>query len=307
MMSARRFRGLLGLLTVLAASAAPADSPSSLTWHGSTEIARGRGERGPWRQNESRYDFVDDPAVAINSRGEIAIAWVDQARKAVLLQRYSPEGKPQFPRPVDVSRRPQTFSWLPRVAFAPDAPHSVFVLWQEIIFSGGTHGGDILFARSSDGGRSFAGSGQSSHSVGGDGKGRVSRQIWHNGSMDLVAGANGVVHAAWTEYDRPSGSAAPPMAARVSRRRDKSRAAARSARREGRRWRSAPAALSIWPGPSATTRRRTFASPGPRMAVSASASQGGRAQQELFGRSEARSGQRRHRAPGVCRDHRRTF
>jgi BNR repeat protein len=203
-MSARRFRWLLGLLAVLAGSmAALADSPSSLTWLGSTEIARGRGERGPWHQNESRYDFVDDPSVAINSRGEIAVAWVDQARKAVLLQRFSPEGKPQFAKPVDVSRQPQTFSWLPRVAFAPDAPHSVFVLWQEIIFSGGTHGGDILFARSDDGGRTFAVSVNLSQSVGGDGKGRVNRQIWHNGSLDLVAAANGVVHAAWTEYDGP--------------------------------------------------------------------------------------------------------
>jgi hypothetical protein len=33
-----------------------------IKWQGISEIAEGRGEKGPWQQNESRYDYVDDPA-----------------------------------------------------------------------------------------------------------------------------------------------------------------------------------------------------------------------------------------------------
>lgn len=187
----------LALLPALAA-AAPA-----IAWQDAIEMARGRGERGPWRQSESRYDFVDDPAVAIDERGETAVAWVDQARKAVLFQRYSADGRKQLAQPVDVSRHPATFSWLPRIAIAPDSPQQVFVLWQEIIFSGGSHGGDILFARSEDGGRSFATPANLSKSPGGDGKGRINKEIWHNGSLDLVAGPGSAVYAAWTEYEGP--------------------------------------------------------------------------------------------------------
>ena len=47
------------------------------------------------------------------------------------------------------------FSWLPRMRSRPAIERSV-VLWQEIIFSGGSHGGEILFARSNDGGRTSA-------------------------------------------------------------------------------------------------------------------------------------------------------
>lgn len=36
-----------------------------------------------------------------------------------------------------------------------DQPMKVYVLWQEIVFSGGSHGGEIFFARSTDGGKSF--------------------------------------------------------------------------------------------------------------------------------------------------------
>lgn len=199
-MYARALRGLL-LLLLPALLSAVADMGRPVAWQGSIEVARGRGERGPWQQNESRYDFVDDPSVAINGRGEVAVVWVDQAAKAVLFQRFSAGGEKQLDRPSNVSRLPQTFSWLPRVTFAPGAPDKVLVLWQEIIFSGGSHGGDILFARSDDGGRSFSRPVNLSSSVGGDGKGRINRDVWHNGSLDLVAGADGAVHAAWTEYD----------------------------------------------------------------------------------------------------------
>src|SRR5262245_42663412 len=75
---------------------------ASLVWLGSTEIAAGRGERGPWQMNESRYDYVDDPTVAIDERGGVVVAWVDQARKDVYFWR---DGKS-----VNVSRSPETFS-----------------------------------------------------------------------------------------------------------------------------------------------------------------------------------------------------
>jgi hypothetical protein len=202
-MTASRIRLLpgIGIAMLLVALLAMAGPAAPLAWLGSTEIATGRGEQGPWQQNESRYDYVDDPSVAIDSRGAMAVAWVDQSRKAVLLQRFGPDGAKLFDRPVDVSRQPRTFSWLPRLAFAPDAPDRLYVLWQEIIFSGGWHGGDILLARSDDGGRSFAAPLNLSTSKGGDGKGRITRDVWHNGSFDLAAGGGGAVHAAWTEYD----------------------------------------------------------------------------------------------------------
>lgn len=174
---------------------------AEIRWQPPLEIARGAGERGPWQQSESRYDFVDDPAVAWNARGELAVAWVDQRRKAVLLQRYSAEGKALLPAPVDVSRQPKTFSWLPRLAWAPDDPGRLHVLWQEIIFSGGSHGGEILLATSDAAGRSFAQAINLSRSAAGDGKGRISRDIWHNGSLAIAAAPAGLVFAAWTEYD----------------------------------------------------------------------------------------------------------
>lgn len=95
-------------------------------------------------------------------------------------------GSKQLGLPVNVSRSPATFSWLPRIVLMPNAPQHVFILWQEIIFSGGSHGGDILFARSQDGGKTFSPPINLSNSMGGDGKGRINRNIWHNGSYDLV-------------------------------------------------------------------------------------------------------------------------
>ena len=168
-----------------------------LVWHGATDIAVGRAERGPWQMNESRYDYVDDPTVAIDERGAIAVAWVDQARKDVLFQRFSAEGR-KLGQSVNVSRSPGVFSWLPRIAVDKE---NVFILWQEIIFSGGTHGGDILFARSDDGGKMFSKPLNLSNSIAGDGKGRINKDTWHNGSLDLALGSDGALYAAWTEYE----------------------------------------------------------------------------------------------------------
>jgi hypothetical protein len=193
-----RLLGAILLLVCAAAVAAP-----QIEWHGSIEIARGRGEKGPWQQNDSKYDYVDDPTAMIDERGEVAVAWVEQASKEVFFQRVSPDGTRQPARPVNVSRSPATFSWLPRMTRAPDQPQRIYMIWQEIIFSGGSHGGDILFARSDDNGATFSQPLNISHSIGGDGKGRINRDVWHNGSFDLVSGPDGALYAAWTEYDGP--------------------------------------------------------------------------------------------------------
>jgi hypothetical protein len=162
---------------------------AGLVWQGGTEIAVGGGTRGPWQQNESNYDYVDDPTVAFHE-GEPVVAWVDQARKDVFLGG------------VNVSRSPDTFSWLPRLKITPGNPAVFHLLWQEIIFTGGSHGGDILYARSTDGGRSFSEPlNLSGRSKAGDGKGRTSRERWHNGSIDIAAAPDGTVYAAWTEYE----------------------------------------------------------------------------------------------------------
>ncbi|MFL6624662.1 MAG: sialidase family protein [Sulfurifustis sp.] len=178
--------------------AAEVDAP--IVWRGAMDIAVGGGEKGPWRQNDSRYDYVDDPTVAIDEQGDVFLAWVDQARKDVFFQRYSAGRLPRA-EPVNVSRNTSTFSWLPRIALAPDERQQVFILWQEIIFSGGSHGGDILFVRSTDGGATFSEPLNLSNSIGGDGKGRINRDVWHNGSLDIVAGAGGAIYTAWTEYE----------------------------------------------------------------------------------------------------------
>jgi hypothetical protein len=193
--------GLSALLLALSLSTLAAPSP--IAWQGSVDIAVGRGEKGPWRQNDSRYDYVDDPAVAMDERGRLVVAWTDQARKDIWCQRFAADGLTRIGKPVNVSRSPATFSWLPRVAIAPDAQQHVFILWQEIIFSGASHGGEMFFARSEDGGAVFSEPLNISNHVGGDGKGRINKEVWHNGSYDLVAGADGVLYAVWTEYDGP--------------------------------------------------------------------------------------------------------
>ena len=65
----------------------------------------------------------------------------------------------------------------------------------------GTHGGEIFFARSTDGGRTFSDPINLSNTIAGDGKGRITRRYWHNGSLDLAMGPQGDLYAAWTEYE----------------------------------------------------------------------------------------------------------
>ena len=199
--SPARLLALAALPALLLAGMRGAPGAGEPTWLAPIELASGGGAKGPWRQNDSRYDYVDDGTAVFLPGGALAVAWVDQRRKEVLLQLRDADGRPRGD-PVDVSRTPATFSWMPRLAAGgPDTPNTLYVLWQEIVFSGGSHGGDILFARSRDGGRSFSAPLNLSDSRGGDGKGRLSRDVWSNGSLDIAAGPDGSVLAAWTDYE----------------------------------------------------------------------------------------------------------
>jgi hypothetical protein len=184
-------------------AAAPADPGAlpdpALVWHAPIEIASGRAQVGPWRMNQSDFDYVDDPAVAVREDGVIGAAWADNHRKQIFFRAYDPSTEPGLTQPVNVSRHGHSFSWLPRMAMSKDG--GVWVLWQEIVFSGGSHGGEIFFARSHDGGKSFDAPLNLSRSTAGDGKGRLSRERWDNGSLDLIRGANGELFACWTEYE----------------------------------------------------------------------------------------------------------
>jgi hypothetical protein len=189
------------VIVVVAACSAPRAAPQpAVTWSAPIEIARGGGMKGPWQQNQSQFDYVDDGSVALAGDGAAAVAWVDQRTKDVHFQIYEPDGRARFAQPANVSRTPVVFSWLPRVELAGDA---VYVLWQEIVFSGGTHGGEAFFARSLDGGNTFEAPQNLSRSKNGDGKGRLDATRWDNGSLDLAVAADGTLHAAWTEYDGP--------------------------------------------------------------------------------------------------------
>ena len=188
------------LVALLVLAACRPHGNSEISWQPPIEIARGGGTRGPWQQNDSSFDYVDDPSVALAADGTAAVVWVDHRDKDVHFQRYGADGAPRLAAAVNISRTPAVFSWLPRIAIAGN---DVFVVWQEIIFSGGSHGGDILFARSRDGGATFGAPINLSRSIGGDGKARIDAKTWHNGSLDLVRAPSGTLHVAWTEYDGP--------------------------------------------------------------------------------------------------------
>lgn len=166
------------------------------------EVARGEAHRGAWQQNESDFRYVDDPTVDVGTDGDAVVAWVDQARKDVFLRRYGRDGTKRWDNAVNVSQSGATFSWLPRVSVDRKDPNDVAILWQEIIFSpGGSHGGEIMFARSTDGGRTFTAPSNLSSSKEGDGKGRLTAKEWHNGSLALARDDRGGVYVAWTEYE----------------------------------------------------------------------------------------------------------
>jgi len=195
-------RGLLAVLIaalMAVANRVPADQ-ASVTWDDKIEVAGGGGYVGPWRASRSVFEYVDDPTVAIDAEGNIAVAWADQARKDIFFRLYAADGTPHPAKSVDISRSPDTFSWLPRLVIAPGDPRTIYILWQEIIFSGGPHGGDILFARSIDGGTTFGAPVNLSNSIDGDGKGRITATYWHNGSLDLAIGLDGALYAAWSDY-----------------------------------------------------------------------------------------------------------
>lgn len=174
---------------------------ASLSWGKPIQVASGGGHRGPWEMNESDFRYVDDATVNFAGEGQVTVAWVDQARKDIFFQRYGSDGKAQLESPTNVSKTSEVFSWLPRVAVAPDDPDKIMMLWQEIVFSGGTHGGEIFFARSTDGGRSFSEPLNLSQTKAGAGKGRLTEELWDNGSLDLAVGPGGEIYAAWTEYE----------------------------------------------------------------------------------------------------------
>jgi hypothetical protein len=151
--------------------------------------------------NESEFHYVDDPTVAITEEGAVGVAWVDQSRKDIFFQVYEQGGRKRFKEPVNVSRSPKIFSWLPRLVLTSGNQNRVYLLWQEIVFSGGTHGGEIFFARSTDGGKTFDKTVNLSNTIAGAGKGRLTKDYWHNGSLDIVIGPEGNLYAAWTEYE----------------------------------------------------------------------------------------------------------
>lgn len=194
------WRGVMAVVMV-AGIASGANPRETIRWGQPVEIATGGGVRGPWQQNDSVYDFVDDPSVALEPGGDAAVVWVDQARKDVFWQVFGPDGKRRLPQAVDISRTPAEFSWLPRIALSPRDPQHVYVLWQEIVFSGGPHGGEIYFSRSLDGGRTFEAPRNLTRSIAGEGKGRFDSDRWHNGSLDITVGGDGVIYTAWTDYE----------------------------------------------------------------------------------------------------------
>ena len=202
---------LITLALIAACTDSPgsaADSPSDsggsgIAWDRVVEVASGNARRGPWRMNQSKFDFVDDPTVAIDGQSRVGVVWADHPKQDLYFQLYAPDGRAQLEMPVNVSRSPMVFSWLPRMLMTSDDPTTVYLLWQEIVFSGGSHGGEIFFARSTDGGRSFSGPLNLSNTTAGAGKGRLTPHYWHNGSLDLAMGPQGYLYAAWTEYQGP--------------------------------------------------------------------------------------------------------
>lgn len=179
----------------------PASDQSGIHWEEKIEIASGDAYQGMWMMNESDFRYVDAPSVDINENSYTGIVWVDQSRKDVLFQLFEPDGEKRLDEPVNVSRSPDIFSWLPRVVISGGSANEIYILWQEIVFSGGSHGGEIFFARSTDGGRSFSDPVNLSDTIAGAAKGRLTARYWDNGSLDIIQHDDGNLYVAWTEYE----------------------------------------------------------------------------------------------------------
>lgn len=199
--------GLFVFLTFLAAVAACTEQHTAgsgatglaVEWSEPVEVASGPAFRGPWRMNDSEFFYVDDPAAVLTDEGGY-VAWVDNQAQDVFIRSFDADGSLPNHEPVNVSSSPDTFSWLPRLAVSRDQ-QTLVVVWQEIAFTGGSHGGEILVARSTDGGRSFSEPLNLSNTTAGAGKGRLTPQSWDNGSLDVVFGADDRLYVAWTEYE----------------------------------------------------------------------------------------------------------
>lgn len=181
---------------------APAAGPTAaqvIDWQAPVVIETGPAYAGAWRMNDSEFHYVDDPAVSLRDDGIAAVVWVDNERQDVFFQRYDENNAPQLDAPVNVSRSPEVFSWLPQVLLTKE--DQAYAVWQEIVFSGGSHGGEIFFARSDDGGRHFAQPLNLSNTIAGAGKGRLTKERWDNGSLDVAIGDKGEIFVAWTEYE----------------------------------------------------------------------------------------------------------
>ena len=68
-------RGVLALAAIALAALPVAAEPTRVTWSDAVQVATGGGHKGPWRMNRSRYDYVDDPTVAVNDAGVVAVAY----------------------------------------------------------------------------------------------------------------------------------------------------------------------------------------------------------------------------------------
>jgi hypothetical protein len=52
-----------------------APAPPVVEWQAPLAIASGDADIGPWRMNQSRFHYVDDPAVAVTAAGTAAAPW----------------------------------------------------------------------------------------------------------------------------------------------------------------------------------------------------------------------------------------
>jgi hypothetical protein len=70
-----------------------------VTWQERMLIASGGGYQGPWQMNASVYDYVDDPAVALDAQGAIGVVWADQAQKDIFFSASRLTAGPSCPPP----------------------------------------------------------------------------------------------------------------------------------------------------------------------------------------------------------------